>query len=139
VSPDDVHQVRITHASRTLGDGVLVGPGFVAALRDAGPVVALRAPGSDTPVAAEVVEVLGSEGRVLREVVAPGFDAPGAGRLLADRKLGGADGSEGEGSTADTASGQAGGTRRRANERERGVLLEERRLELTVPALEGSR
>jgi hypothetical protein len=131
VSPDDVHQVRITDASR--------GQRFVAALRDAGPVVALRAPGSDTPVAAEVVEVLGSEGRVLLEVVAPGFDVPVADFRRPGPKMGGADGSEGEGSTADTASGQAGGTRRRANERERGVLLKERRVELTVPALEGSR
>jgi hypothetical protein len=168
VSPDDVHQVRITDASRTLGDGVLVGPGFAvttaAVLRDAGPVVALRAPGSDAPVAAEVVEVLGSEGLVLPEVAAPGFDVPfhppmadqvlhcrrlGAGRRPADLKLGGADGSEGEGSTADTASGQAGGTRRTASDQERGALLlaylKERartgRLDpvVTVPALEGSR
>jgi hypothetical protein len=173
VSPDDVHQVRIETASdapgvHTLGDGVLVGPGFavttVAVLRDAGPSVALRAPGSDAPVAAEVVEVLGSEGLVLLEVAAPGFDVPfnsamadrllgfhrfGAARLLADLKFGGGADAEGESSTAETASNRAGGTRRTANTQERGALLlaylEERartgRLDpvVTVPALEGSR
>jgi hypothetical protein len=171
VSPDDVHQVRIEHATRTLGEqplgfGVLAGPGFAvttaAVLCDTGPVVALRSPGSDAPIAAEVVEVLGSEGLVLLEVAAPGFDVPinpsmadqvlrfrrfGAARLLADLKFGGEDGGEGEGSTADTASAEAGGTRRTANER--GALLlaypKDRartgRLDpvVTVPALEGSR
>jgi hypothetical protein len=178
VSPDDVHRVRITDASRTLGDRVLgdrvlgdrvlVEPGFAvttaAVSRDAGPFVALRAPGSDAPVAAEVVEVLGSERRVLLEVAAPGFDVPfnpsvagqvprfrrlGAGRLPAEPKLGGVKGSEGESSTADTASEQAGGTRRTTNDQERGALLpaylKERartgRLDpvVTVPSLEGSR
>ncbi|HEY0533816.1 MAG TPA: hypothetical protein VGD29_19700 [Actinoplanes sp.] len=153
MSPDDVHQVRIEDASRTLGDGVLVGPGFAvttaAVLRDAGPVVALRAPGSDAPVAAEVVEVLSSEGLVLLEVAAPGFDVPfnptmadqvlrfrrfEAGRLLADLKFGGERGREGESSAEDSASERAGGTRRTAtgrtatgrtatDGRERGALL----------------
>lgn len=168
MSPDDVHQVRIEDASRALalGDGVLVGPGFAvtlaAVLRDAGPVVALRAAGSDAPVTAEVVEVLGSEGLVLLEVAAPGFDVPvnpaladqllrfrhfGARRLLAGLKMAGENGAEGEGSTASVASDEAGGTRRTTNER--GALLLAYRQErartgrldpvVTAPALEGSR
>lgn len=171
MSPDDVHQVRISDASRTLdlGDGVLVGPCFAVTaagvLRDAGPVVALRTPGSDALVTAEVVEVLGSEGLVLLEVAAPGFDVPfnpamadqllqfrhfGAAQLLTELKFGGDLGAEGEGSTALDPMDEAGGTRRTANERGALLLayLQERartgRVDpvITVPALiapEGSR
>jgi len=240
---------------------VLIGPGFAvttaAAMRDAGPVAARRAPVPDAPIAAEVVEVLGSHGLALLKVAAPGFDVPvharpaaqvppvhrfaaallradpkpptpagtvsspdglgtppraslagpdtpsptslagpdtpssasssapfaepvypplgepggprpspgdtgdepsplarplpsaaGPGSLvLAERKLGGGDGREGEGSSSDRASAEVGGTRRRANERGALLLayLQERartgRLDpvLTVPALEWSR
>lgn len=154
MSPDDVHQVRIEHATRTLGEqplgfGVLAGPGFAvttaAVLRDAGPVVALRSPGSDAPIAAEVVEVLGSDELALLEV-APGFVVPASARpipaatlsfpagALADqllrfrrfgaaylraelegRKMGGAEADKGEGSRAETASERAGGTQRTTN------------------------
>jgi hypothetical protein len=157
VSPDDVYQVRIEPAftsrgDAALGDAVLVAPGFAvtttAALRDAGPVVGLRAPGSDAPVAAEVVEVLGSEERVLLEVAAPGFDVPfnpstagqllrfRAGRLLADLKWGG--GETREVSTMGVESAGAGGTLLLAYlwERARTGRLDP---VVTVPALEGSR
>jgi hypothetical protein len=186
VSSDVVHQVRINHATRTLGDGFLVAPGFVittaAVVRDVGPGVSLSVrglpdgpgspdgrglpdgPGSpdgpgvkgaegsgigDTgvaaPVAAEVVEVLGSDELALLEV-APGFVVPagarpipaaelsfpagtpadqllrfrrfGAAHLRAElegRKMGGAQAREGEGSGAQTASERAGDTQRTTN------------------------
>lgn len=153
MGPDAVQQVRIEHACRTLGDGFLVGTGLVITTaelaRDAGPTapVGVRAvdgaeqsgtgkTGVAAPVAAEVVEVLGSERLVLPEVAAPpqravpaipsgplfarspvrrrsGASRPGAG--LGGRKIGGGDGPIGEGSAAGTESGRAGGTRRTAN------------------------
>lgn len=232
MSSDVVHQVRIEHASRVLGEGFLVGASFVvttaAVVHETGLAVSLRVPGDDgaerpgtgddgaagpgtgddgaarpgtgdtgvaAPVAAEVVEVLGSQGLALLEVAAPGFvvplpPAPGAaalrlpdgsslpataipGRLgcfrrfgaahlraeLDGRKIGGGTGGGGEGSTARTASEQAGGAQRTAgmtadgpssaDAGERGVLLlaylwesaRSGRLDplVTVPALEGSR
>jgi hypothetical protein len=106
-----------------------------AVLRDAGPVVAPQSPGSDALVAAEVVDVLGSEGLVPLEVAVPSFDMPSSaswadrllgfcrlpgfcrfagGPLVAGPKLGGGKCGKGEGSGADTASIGAGGTRRTA-------------------------
>jgi hypothetical protein len=174
VSSDVVHQVRINPAARTPGDGFLVAPGFVittaAVVSDVGPGVSLsvrgllNGPGSlngpggkgaggsgigDTgvaaPVAAEVVEVLGSDELALLEV-APGFVVPasawpipaatlsfpagaladqllrfrrfGAAYLRAElegRKMGGAEADKGEGSRAETASERAGGTQRTTN------------------------
>jgi hypothetical protein len=153
VGPDAVQQVRIEHACRTVGDGFLVGTGLVITTadlaRDAGPTapVSVRAvhgaeqsgtgeTGVAAPVAAEVVEVLGSEGLALPEVAAPpqlavpafpsgpllarsplcrhpGASRPGAG--LGGRKIGGGGGPIGEGSEARLESGRAGGTRRTAN------------------------
>lgn len=121
MSSDVVHQVRIEHASRVLGEGFLVGASFVvtttAVAHETGLAVSLRVPGDDgaarpgtgddgaagtgddgaagpgtgdtgvaAPVAAEVVEVLGSQGLALLEVAAPGFvvplpPAPGAAAL----------------------------------------------------------
>jgi hypothetical protein len=175
-----VHQVRINHAARTVGDGFLAAPGFVttstAVVRDVGPGVLLSVPGwlngpgssngrggkgvegsgiGDTgvaaPVAAEVVEVLGSDQLELLEV-APVFAVPtgahpipaaefsfpvgtpadqlrsfGAANLRAElegRKMGGAEAGEGEGSRVETASERAGGTQRTTNSAgERGALL----------------
>jgi hypothetical protein len=119
-----------------------------AVVHGAGPAVAVRAPGSDdAPVAAEVVEVLGSgPGELaLLEAVAPGFVMPlrpaddrpstrhdrlprfrrlGAARLRHDRKIGGAAAREGESSEVETTSEQAGGARRTANSsEERGLPL----------------
>lgn len=217
-----IHRVRIEHASRVLGEGFLVGASFVvttaAVVHETGLAVSLRVPGDDgaerpgtgddgaagpgtgdtgvaAPVAAEVVEVLGSQGLALLEVAAPGFAVPlapapaaaalrlpdgsslpataipgrlgcfrrfGAAHLRAEldgRKIGGGTGGGGEGSTARTASEQAGGAQRTAgmtadgpssaDAGERGSLLLAYLRELarsgrldplvTVPALEESR